>query len=74
MTNIFTINNLKEVKGKIFKDINKIKDNILYDGKLFIKERHQTKKFNDIINYRFKNQRKYENKIRANFYNALVKR
>ena len=65
---------LLEVKDKIFKDPDEIKDNILYNGKLFIKERHQTKKFPDIINYRCKNQRKYENKIGGNFCNALLKR
>ena len=49
-----------EIKDKIFKNSEDIKDNILYEGKLFIKERHQPKKFPTIINYRCKNQRKKE--------------
>ena len=63
-----------EVKDKILKNSEDIIDNILYEGKLFIKERHQPKKFPAIINYRCKNQRKNEHLKNANFCNALIKR
>ena len=35
---------------------------------------HQTKNYPQIVNYRCINYRKYENKRKALFYNALVKR
>ena len=63
-----------EVKDKIFKNSEDIIDNILYEGKLFIKERHQPKKFPTIINYRCKNKRKNEHLKNANFCNALIKK
>ena len=46
----------------------------MYKGRLFAKERHQSKVNSDIINYRCKSYRKYENQKNGNFYNALVKR
>ena len=58
-----------EVKDKVFKNTD-----ILYEGKTFIKERHQPKNFPAIINYRCKYQRKNEHLKNSNFCNALIKR
>ncbi len=63
-----------EVKDKVFKNTEEIKENILYEGKTFIKERHQPKNFPAIINYRCKYQRKNEHLKNSNFCNALIKR
>ena len=43
-------------------------------GKKFIEDRHQNKNYPQIINYRCINYRKYENKRKSLFCNALVKR
>ena len=59
-----------EVKDKIFKNSEDIIDNILYEGKLFIKERQVSYH----KNYRCKNQRKNEHLKNANFCNALIKK
>ena len=63
-----------EVKDKVFKNTEEIKENILYEGKTFIKERYQPKNFPAIINYRCKYQRKNEHLKNSNFCNALIKR
>ena len=68
-------NNSKlEIKNKIFPKNQKILDNIYYEGKLFIKDRHNLKTYPININYRCKNYRKYEYSIGRNFCNAIVKR
>ena len=46
----------------------------MYNSRIFVKDRHQSKVNSDIINYRCKNYRKYEDQKRGNFCNALVKR
>ena len=46
----------------------------MYNGSIFAKDRHQSKVNSDIINYRSKNYRKYENQKNGNFCNSLVKR
>ena len=63
-----------EVKNKIFPKKHEIPINIYYDGKLFIKDRHNLKNYPININYRCKNYRKYEYSIGRNFCNAIVKR
>ena len=64
-----------EVKDKIFTIAShEIKEKILYEKRIFIKERHQPKAYPKIINYRCKNQRKNEHILGANFCNALLKR
>ena len=66
---------LIEVKDKIFTiALHEIKEKILYDKRILIKERHQPKGYPNIINYRCKNQRKNEHVLGANFCNALIKR
>jgi len=68
-------NNKKlEVKGLEFKADDPIPNSIIYRGRLFVKDRHQSKVNSDIINYRCKNYRKFENQKNGSFCNALVKR
>ena len=67
-------NIILEVKNRKFDKINKIEKIILYDGKKFTEDRHQNKNYPQIINYRCINYRKFENKRKALFCNALVKR
>ena len=63
-----------EVKGLEFTINEPITNSILYDGRLFVKDRHQSKVNTDIINYRCKNYRKFENQKIGSFCKALVKR
>ena len=63
-----------EVKGLEFTANEPITNSILYNGRLFFKDRHQSKVNTDIINYRCKNYRKFENQKNGSFCNALVKR
>ena len=63
-----------EVKGLEFTINEPITNSILYDGRLFVKDRHQSKVNTDIINYRCKNYRKFENQKNGSFCNALLKR
>ena len=45
-----------------------------YDGKLFVKDRHQDKLTNNEINYRCKHNRKDERMHTTAFCKALIKR
>ena len=63
-----------EVKNKIFNDIDNVYKEIIYNGKIFIEERHKTKDYPNIITYRCKNQRKNERLLHSYFCNAIVKR
>ena len=65
---------INEVKNIIFKEPCNIENEILYDGKLFIIDRHQTSKYPDIINYRCKNYRKNERNRKELFCKAILKR
>ena len=51
-----------------------IEKTILYDGKKFVKDRHQNNDYPKIINYRCIYYRKNESKRQSLFCNALVKR
>ena len=46
----------------------------MYSVRIFVKDRHQSKVNSDIINYRCKNYRKYENQKNGNLCNTLAKR
>ena len=46
----------------------------MLNGRLFVKDRHQSKLNSGIINYRCKNYRKFENQKIGRFCKALVKR
>ena len=65
---------INEVKNIIFKEPCNIENEILYDGKLFIIDRHQISKYPDIINYRCKNYRKNERNRKELFCKAILKR
>ena len=65
---------IKEVKNIIFKEPCNIENEILFDGKIFIIDRHQPSKYPDIINYRCKNYRKNERNRKELFCKALLKR
>ena len=67
-------NNVVEVKDKLFKINEEIPKEINYEGKLFIKDRHQGKTNSNEINYRCKNNRKDERIRKTAFCNALIKR
>ena len=67
-------NNIIEVKDKIFKLDEDIPKEINYDGKLFVKDRHQGKLNNKVINYRCKHNRKDERIRTTAFCKALIKR
>ena len=67
-------NNIIEVKDKIFKLDEDIPKEINYEGKLFVKDRHQGKLNNKEINYRCKHNRKEERIRTTAFCKALVKR
>ena len=67
-------NNVVEVKDKIFKINEEIPKEIYYEGKLFLKDRHQGKLNTNEINYRCKNNRKDERIRNTAFCNALIKR
>ena len=67
-------NNIIEVKDKIFKLDEDIPKEINYDGKLFVKDRHQGKLNNKEINYRCKHNRKDERIRNTGFCKALIKR
>ena len=67
-------NNVIEVKDKIFKLDEDIPKEISYEGKLFLKDRHQGKTNNKEINYRYKNNRKDERIRTTAFCKALIKR
>ena len=66
--------NQLEVQGLEFKSDEPITNSIMFNGRLFVIDRYQSKVNSDIINYRCKNYRKYENQKNGNFCNALVKR
>ena len=67
-------NNELEVKGLEFKSDEPIPKKIMFNGRLFVKDRHQSKLNSDKINYRCKNYRKFENQKNGSFCTALVKR
>ena len=69
-----TNNNVVEVKDKIFKIKEIIPKEIYYEGKLFLKDRHQAKVNTNEINYRCKYNRKDERIRSEAFCNALIKR
>ena len=46
----------------------------MLNGRLFVKDRYKSKVNSDLLNYRCKNYRKYENQKNGNLCNALVKR
>ena len=51
-----------------------IVNEILYDRKIFIIDRHKESKYPDIINYRCKNYRKNEINLKELFCKAILKR
>ena len=67
-------NNVLEVKDKLFKLNEEIQKEIYYNGKLFIKDRHQGKRGNKEIYYKCKNNRQDERIRSTAFCNALIKR
>ena len=67
-------NIIKEVKEKKYNMPCSIEKTILYDGKKFVKDRHQNNDYPKIINYRCIYYRKNESKRQSLFCNALVKR
>ena len=56
-----------EVKDKKFKSPCEIEEKVLYDGNLFYKDKHPTKSYPNIINYRCINYRKMKGLEKLNF-------
>ena len=63
-----------EVKNKKFNEPFKVPKNILYDGKIFYEDRHQSSNYPNIINYRCKNYRKQERNRNSSYCNAILKK